>query len=39
MDHFGQPDELQGAVFFLVPEFLSFATRTVIAVNGGFITN
>jgi NAD(P)-dependent dehydrogenase (short-subunit alcohol dehydrogenase family) len=39
MGRLGEPDELQGAVLFLVSELSSFVTGTVIPVDGGFNAN
>jgi NAD(P)-dependent dehydrogenase (short-subunit alcohol dehydrogenase family) len=36
MRRFGEPEELQGALLFLVSDAASFVTGTVLRVDGGF---
>jgi NAD(P)-dependent dehydrogenase (short-subunit alcohol dehydrogenase family) len=36
MRRFGAPDELQGALFFLISDTSKFVTGIVIPVDGGF---
>ena len=36
MDRYGEPEELLGALFWLISDASSFVTGTVVAVDGGF---
>jgi NAD(P)-dependent dehydrogenase (short-subunit alcohol dehydrogenase family) len=36
MGKFGEPEDLQGAVLYLLSDISKFVTGTVLAIDGGF---